>query len=123
MEITPASAPRRHDQTITEVLDGEAVVFDERGRTLHVLSTTATVIWEHLDGDLSIEELSAALADAFGAPLDVVRTDTLQTILSFAEQGLLGGTEPPPSDEASPETTPVGAEPTEPRFLKEPPHG
>lgn len=120
LEIDLAAVPRRHDQTVTEVLDGEAVVFEERGRTLHVLSATATVIWEHLNGERSLEDLSSALSDAFGAPLDVVRVDTVRTVRAFAEQGLLHGTEPARTVDPEPAGT---EQPPEPKFLKQPPHG
>lgn len=125
LEITAASVPRRHDQTFTEVLDGEAVVYEERGRTLHVLSPTATVIWENLDGELSLDGLAAALSDAFGAPLEVVRADTLATVTSFAELGLLDGSTGPEVAEADVDndTVPSTDDSSPPRFLEQPPHG
>ena len=126
-DITPESTPRRHGETVTEVLDGEAVVYDERQRTLHVLSPTATVIWQHLDGALSIEDLSAALSDAFGAPLEVIRADTLTAVRSFAEQGLLEGSarvadDPVGGDDAA-EDPAIDDPSRPPKFLQQPPHG
>ena len=125
--ITAGAILRRRAETVTEVLDGEAVVLEERSRTVHVLSPTATAIWENLDGEMSLEELAAALSDAFGAPLDLVLADTLDAVGRFAEHGLLEGFAPPGEGDAAPldaAGSNAGSDEREPpRFLRQPPHG
>ena len=121
--ITTTSVVRRDDEAITEILDGEAVIYHEGRGSLHVLSTTATVIWDNLDGQLTVEGLAAALSDAFGAPLDVVRHDTLETVRSFAEQGLLEGSAAPAAAHRGGSDVTGDEDGAAPRFLRQPPHG
>ena len=41
-------------------LDGETVVYDETREALHLLDTTATVVWSLLDGTASLGEICRA---------------------------------------------------------------
>jgi hypothetical protein len=122
--LTEAERPTRAKLTTTEVLDGEAVVHVEGTHSLHVLNPIASLIWENLDGGVSVGELSAMLSETFGAPYDVVLADVLTTVESFAARGLLEGvpaTEPAQVEEVLPEVDAVPG--TDLRFLPEPPHG
>ncbi len=125
--LTGEDAPRPRDTTVTEDVDGEAIVYLEETGALHVLNPTATLIWQHLDGQVSVDELAASLSDASGAPLDVVQADVLQAVRSFGAAGLLDGVQGspvqptvPPSGAAQGHTIPQG---DDARFLPEPPHG
>ncbi len=83
--------PRRCASTTTEVLDGEAVVYSSESKALHVINPTGTVIWQSLDGHVSVDTLAAEMSDVFGAPYDVVHADVLRAVRSFSEMGLLEG--------------------------------
>ncbi len=61
----------RTDVTVTE-LDGEAVIYDERSGDLHHLNAPATLVLGLCDGSATVEEMSAAIAEAFQRPLGEV---------------------------------------------------
>lgn len=61
----------RTDVTVTE-LDGEAVIYDERSGDLHHLNAPATLVLGLCDGSATVEEMSAAIAEAFQRPVGEV---------------------------------------------------
>lgn len=61
----------RTDVTVTE-LDGEAVIYDERSGDLHHLNAPATLVLGLCDGSVTVEEMSAAIAEAFQRPVGEV---------------------------------------------------
>jgi Coenzyme PQQ synthesis protein D (PqqD) len=87
-ESTPAPGVAVH---MVEV-DGEAVLLDEATTRLHSLNSTATLVWQCLDGHSTLTEIAADLAEAFGADLEAVRADVVAIVEHFAEEGLLEGT-------------------------------
>jgi hypothetical protein len=62
MTIDPAWVPRRSPHVHTAVLDGEAVLYDDRSHATLRLNTSGTAIWEAIDGRSSVEEIVALLA-------------------------------------------------------------
>lgn len=82
------SGPRRAEVVEVEV-DGETVIYEPSGQTLHHLDPIATVIWQQLDGTLSTDELVEELAAAFGAPPEVVGRDVATLIETLQANGLL----------------------------------
>lgn len=77
-------------------LDGEAVLLEEEVGTLHVLSPTATIVWNLLDGRSEVAAIVADLADVFEVPEGRMRDDVLLAVREFGRQGLLDGVEPDP---------------------------
>lgn len=88
-------------------LDGELLLLDQRTDRLHVLDALGTVIWNVFDGDVTVDELTGDLADAFGAPAETVRTDLGGLVDALRAADLLEGTEPPAHQL-------VGTEPADP---------
>ncbi len=78
--------PRARADVASVALDGEAVIHDH-GR-IHVLDPTATLVWRCCDGDASVIEIAAELADVFSTPPDQVRADVEVAISRLAELGL-----------------------------------
>ena len=85
--FVPRSAPGVH----AVELDGEAVVYDERRKRLHVLDPHGTLVWLCFDGVCSLKEVMADLIEVF--PLDpaVVRADVTSLARSLGSEGLLAG--------------------------------
>jgi PqqD family protein of HPr-rel-A system len=69
--VDPLCPRVRTDVTVTE-LDGEAVIYDEQSGDLHHLNAPATLVLGLCDGSATVEEMSAAIADAFGKPVGEV---------------------------------------------------
>ena len=56
--IDESFAPARSPDAYAVVLDGEAVVLDERLDRLHLLNHTATLLWQLFDGAVTLAELA-----------------------------------------------------------------
>ena len=67
----------------------EALVYDRANDVLHHLDPIAFAVWNELDGQQSVAEVSAALAERYGAPLQQVSPDVLQLVGTLAESHLL----------------------------------
>ena len=88
--------PRRAAAAETLVLDDEALLLDPRTDRIHQLNPQASLIWSVLDGEGTIGDLVADLADAFDVQPDVVRDDVHLLVEQLAAFDLLEGSEPPP---------------------------
>ena len=84
-------APRRGDDVHTVVLDGEAVLLDERENRLHLLNHTATLLWLLYDGEASLAELANDVSAELGVDHDTVLADLLAITGHLAAEGLLDG--------------------------------
>lgn len=71
-------------------LAGEAVLLDEAGE-LHLLNSTATIVWHCCDGSASLAEIAAELAISFVAGQNEIERDVIETARQFGRKGLLEG--------------------------------
>jgi hypothetical protein len=78
-------------------LDGEAVLYDEEANTVHVLSPTATIVWNLLDSRSDVGSLSNDLAWAYGVEPERMQADVLAAVREFGRKGLLQGVEADPA--------------------------
>ena len=86
--MPPVKPKVRADLAVVEV-EGEAIVYDDRGKKLHHLNPTATIVFGLCDGRSTIPELSGDIAEAFGlAPQDVER-QVRALLRQFREQEFL----------------------------------
>lgn len=131
--ISGAHAPRRRAGLHTTLVRDEAVLLDDRSGRLHHLNATAALVWQCLDGDVSIDELATEVAESFGQSAGAVRDGLAGLVRSFGHQGLLEDVTP---DEDVAEALarsaaaavpagadpalPAGADVTPPRYLEEP---
>ncbi len=90
-EMGPTYAPRPRPTTISQRLDDEVLLIDGRTGRMHVLNSSAAIIWECLDGSVTLEELAVELAEAFGADRETVLRDTMTVAREVAARGLLDG--------------------------------
>jgi len=79
---------QRPDLTVREAAD-ETLILDRRSGNIHRLNVTANFIWNHCNGEASIEDISTAVGARFNAPKAMVTQDIQQTICRFQELGLL----------------------------------
>jgi thiol-disulfide isomerase/thioredoxin len=93
-------------------LDGESILLVEGTDAPHWMNTTGTVVWNFLDGESSVDELSAELAKAFRADPEAVGSDVLDMVRALGKAGLLEGVaeEPFVIAPAMPEGLPLGSE-------------
>jgi hypothetical protein len=90
-EIGPYFVAYRRQETLTVEIDGEAIVYDESQEVAHLLSPTAAIVWEQLDGRNRLDKVATGLAEAFDASTEQVLGDVLELVQEFARRGLLEG--------------------------------
>lgn len=108
-------------------VDGEAVLFDEVGRIVHVLNPTATHVLGAIDGRTSLGRIADDLSDAFGADPGVVRADVLALAEDLMRKRLVIPVDPEDPPSLAPPELSARATPDRPhgtaRFLEDPPSG
>lgn len=77
------------DGLLTVDIDGELLVHDLRNGGLHHLDGVGALIWPFLDGSATTAELVSDLADAFGAPTEVVEHDIAELVKRLDWSSLL----------------------------------
>ena len=86
----PRLAFRRTPGIIRREVGSDVLLLDPRDESLHVLNTTAAVVWDLLVGPRSAEELVADLAQRFEvAPGDAVARDITHLLESLVARGLV----------------------------------
>jgi hypothetical protein len=88
--------PKSRSDVVFRPLDNSWVLFDPVVEQLHVLNLSAALVWAHLDGESTPQEVAEAVGSAFNPPKgpeDVI-TDVEQTLDRFREAGLLEVSKP-----------------------------
>ncbi|MDQ1639678.1 MAG: hypothetical protein QOF62_3017 [Pyrinomonadaceae bacterium] len=60
----------RTEQLIVKEVDGEMLVYDLKTDQAHCLNKTAADVWKNCDGEKSLNDITAALANDSGAAVD-----------------------------------------------------
>jgi PqqD family protein of HPr-rel-A system len=107
---TGSTIPRPHHSVETAFLPPEAVLFDDRHGEIHHLNPSASAVWVLLDGELSIDEVTAELSDIFSVPGDQMRGDVIAAVEDFRTRGLLDGAHVRPDDRADDDPADDGAD-------------
>ena len=76
--IDEGFVPERSPHAYAVEIDGEAVVLDERANRLHLLNTTATLLWSCFDGTSTLGEICTLVAEAVGVPAAQVLSESLR---------------------------------------------
>ena len=83
--------PKGRDDVIFRQLDDEWVIYDPTGEQLHTLNLTAALVWAHLTGEMSPDEIAEEVGSAFDPPVpaDQLLGDVQSAITTLADKGLL----------------------------------
>src|SRR5687767_10915886 len=96
--------PNRREGVVEVVIDDEMLLVGEDRPLL--LNPTGALVWQCLDGEVSIAELIDDLTEGLNADPQSVRTDVLEFVRSLGLTGLLDGVgivfEPGESDRYEP---------------------
>jgi peroxiredoxin len=110
-DIDATFVPELRQTVAVLEIDEEAVLLEEETSALHWLDQLGTIVLKCFDGEATVEELSADIAEAFGADRQVVRDDLIGTTRRLGGAGLLKGVaEDPPPRPMQPEGLEVGTE-------------
>lgn len=101
-DIDATLAPELRPEVSAVVLDGEAVLYDEWTGRVHLLNPSGSVALQLLDGETTIGEIGAALAEATGADEIEVTGDVIAMTRMLAEVGVLVGFDPLPIQQSPP---------------------
>lgn len=89
--MTTANPTRKPDITIKN-LGSETLLYGSDQKILHVLNSTAKLIWDLCDGQHSLVEIEQALRSNFSVPAaHDVMVDIEKTLEIFATKDLLHG--------------------------------
>ena len=95
-DIDDAFVPRQAASAYTVEIDGDAVVLDEELNRLHLLNTSAALVWTCFDGTGTLGEIAHDLADVAGLPAADLLADLLALARTLGAEGLLDGVAPGP---------------------------
>lgn len=86
-----SAKPVRRDDVICKQLDGvETVLYDLEAGSLHVLNSTARLVWKACDGEHTVEDMVAIIKEQYaGVDNRDVERDVRIALETFAARGLL----------------------------------
>jgi len=89
--IPGGERPKGRSDVIFRPLDDSWVLFDPLTERLHVLNLSAALVWEHLDGETSLDGIAEAVGSAFQPPVTASQAmaDVESVLARFVEAGLL----------------------------------
>lgn len=96
MPAREAATSRPAPGTHTLFLDGDCLVFSAPRQEVHVLNSSAGVVWCALEDGLSPKEVSDVLAERFGLTPDAARAGLAAALATFRSYALLDGGAAPP---------------------------
>ncbi|GJQ48662.1 MAG: hypothetical protein HKUEN01_10480 [Candidatus Kuenenia stuttgartiensis] len=85
------SKPKKKQKgVIIQDIGKEVVLRNVDEKTIHVLNTTARIIWELCDGEHTIGDIERKLRETFSIPDDTnIRNDIVNTLNALTEKGML----------------------------------
>lgn len=81
--------PHRRVTLAEAELDGDVVIYDDAGDAMHILNSSAALIWQSLDGKATVDDLVEDFVDLTGSPRETIRADLVATLASFLDRNLL----------------------------------
>jgi hypothetical protein len=81
--------PQRADRVPWRQIDGRAVIVQPRLGQVHELSEVATLLWSKADGQRSLDDLAALVAEEFEVTADEAAGDAREFFDHLAGIGLI----------------------------------
>ena len=82
-------APRRRSGIVHQVIDAEALLYDQLSGRTHRMNKTALSVWRACDGRSTTGEMAQELAEAYQVSLERALEDVEQLIAAFARTDLV----------------------------------
>jgi pyrroloquinoline quinone biosynthesis protein D len=79
----------RSDDVVSRTLRDETLLMDMRSEQYLSLDSVATRIWSLLDGERSLADVAAVIADEYDAPLERIRADLHALLQQLLDLGLV----------------------------------
>ncbi|MCU1459954.1 MAG: hypothetical protein JWO37_29 [Acidimicrobiales bacterium] len=87
--LSPDLVPVRNERLSWRVLEGEALILFPEAGTLHRLNETGTCVWQHVDGERSVESIVALLIDEYDVTTDEASISVAAFVADLTDAGLL----------------------------------
>ena len=102
-------------------LDGEIVIYNPVDHRIHHLDARAAMVWQLLDGEATLGQLAADIAEVFSTPVETVTADLVALAEELHGEGLLvdsssGRLDPYPADHLSDPPNPCDSDARHLRF-------
>jgi len=81
--------PVRHTAALEAEVDGQRVLMSPGDYSYFGLAGTGAIVWDRLDGTVSVGELAEALAGEFNTDVDQVRREVSEFVDALSVAGLL----------------------------------
>ena len=88
-KMSDQSMPQRHPNAIFRSVDGEGVVVLPGVGEVKVLNPAGALIWQHLDGKKTVQEIAQAVTEEFEVEPDSARADVLAFVQELEEREML----------------------------------
>jgi hypothetical protein len=122
--IDGSFVPERRRSVGMVEIDGRAILMEAETGSLQLLDPVGTAVWSALDGGRTVEGVAAELAARYGAPVTLVGGDVSRFVAHLGREGMLEGVAGEDEGEVDPSSRRgrrADPEPSEPRFIAEPP--
>jgi len=86
---------RKRPDIVVQNVGSEVLLLDMNGNKLHQLNTTASMLWEAIDGVRSVSDLATILVEAFDIEKERALDDVSQTMKVLREAGLVDSVDSP----------------------------
>jgi len=84
----PNSTPQKNDAILAyRIFEGQAVIVDLIQGTLNTLNTTATRIWQLIEGSIPARKIAENIAQEFAVPFSEAANDITETLQKMAVMG------------------------------------
>lgn len=90
-DIGGESALARHPGVASVEVSGEMILVQEHSGRSHVLNGPGALVWQCLDGESSLAEIAADVADVFGVSLEVALSQLVALARNLGQVGMLAG--------------------------------
>ena len=81
--------PRRRGGIVHQVMDAEALLYDQLSGCTHRMNKTALSVWRACDGRSTTREVAQGLAETYEVSLERALEDVEQLIAAFARADLV----------------------------------
>jgi hypothetical protein len=88
-KIQPQNIPVRNDTVSWREFDTEGILFNPRSRSYSQLNEVGLMVWKHMDGRRSVQQIVLELAAHFEVAVDDVAKDVTEFIEDLISKELI----------------------------------
>jgi len=86
---------------VCRIVEGEVVILDKSSGKIHQLNSTASFVWNRLDGHTSLAAIVTDMVREFDVEFEIARADVARVVADLARLELIASSEPESAIERS----------------------